>query len=511
MTVRIVDRRQDSKNKSSINRSRFIHRFKGQIRKGGRRHRQARHPRPRQRREDRHSWQDIGNPISAMAAAASGKPCTGNDRFNSGDEWTAPEGGGAGQGQRPGQPRRGGDGRLCLHPHPGRIPRHLLRRTRAPQPGQAQPPSIDEYKRVPGPATLKAGCRPTSTWCAPCAAPPAAGWRFPAPTAHACGNCRKNSTACAGIAPATRTSSASSGRSPASRPGAGDPFIDPFDLRYSNRIRIPQPSTQAVMFCPDGRLRLHGRAEEADGQAFLHAALPLLNRNYEHIEVVFIRHHTTAEEVDGTISSIPGKPGHHRLQRLEADARSSPPATRRPPGTSTAPRLPTATTGTTIHRFAGNPLENRSCRPSNTSPISKSPRPSRKIYGPSTSGSRAAIRKISPYSASAAPRRYLPGVPQLFRKRLVCKNASAPSPRVWTGPYEAIQRYDNEIGRVAGLRPGLLPPPAEIITAEQMMDAYAPSACRSITTTGPSASTSSRPRTATSGARWAWPTRDRDQ
>jgi uncharacterized sporulation protein YeaH/YhbH (DUF444 family) len=33
MTVRIVDRRNDSKNKSSVNRSRFIRRFKGQIRK----------------------------------------------------------------------------------------------------------------------------------------------------------------------------------------------------------------------------------------------------------------------------------------------------------------------------------------------------------------------------------------------------------------------------------------------------------------------------------------------
>ena len=33
MTVRIVDRRFDSKNKSSVNRARFIKRFKGQIRK----------------------------------------------------------------------------------------------------------------------------------------------------------------------------------------------------------------------------------------------------------------------------------------------------------------------------------------------------------------------------------------------------------------------------------------------------------------------------------------------
>ena len=27
------------------------------------------------------------------------------------------------------------------------------------------------------------------------------------------------------------------------------PFIDPFDLRYSNRIKVPKPSSQAVMFC----------------------------------------------------------------------------------------------------------------------------------------------------------------------------------------------------------------------------------------------------------------------
>ena len=27
------------------------------------------------------------------------------------------------------------------------------------------------------------------------------------------------------------------------------PFIDSFDLRYNNRVRIPQPVTQAVMFC----------------------------------------------------------------------------------------------------------------------------------------------------------------------------------------------------------------------------------------------------------------------
>jgi uncharacterized sporulation protein YeaH/YhbH (DUF444 family) len=76
------------------------------------------------------------------------------------------------------------------------------------------------------------------------------------------------------------------------------PFIDPFDLRYSNRIRIPQPSTQAVMFCV---MDVSGSMDEAKKQMakrFFMLLYLFLNRNYEHIEVVFIRHHTVAEEVD---------------------------------------------------------------------------------------------------------------------------------------------------------------------------------------------------------------------
>ena len=37
------------------------------------------------------------------------------------------------------------------------------------------------------------------------------------------------------------------------------PYIDPLDVRY-RRIAIPKPVAQAVMFWPDGRLRLDDRA-----------------------------------------------------------------------------------------------------------------------------------------------------------------------------------------------------------------------------------------------------------
>jgi uncharacterized sporulation protein YeaH/YhbH (DUF444 family) len=76
------------------------------------------------------------------------------------------------------------------------------------------------------------------------------------------------------------------------------PFIDPFDLRYVNRVKQPQPSSQAVMFC---LMDVSGSMDEQRkdlAKRFFILLYLFLKRNYERIEVVFIRHHTRAEEVD---------------------------------------------------------------------------------------------------------------------------------------------------------------------------------------------------------------------
>jgi len=76
------------------------------------------------------------------------------------------------------------------------------------------------------------------------------------------------------------------------------PFIDPFDLRYVNRIRQPTPSSQAVMFCV---MDVSGSMDEQRkdlAKRFFILLYLFLTRNYEKIEVVFIRHHTRADEVD---------------------------------------------------------------------------------------------------------------------------------------------------------------------------------------------------------------------
>ena len=75
------------------------------------------------------------------------------------------------------------------------------------------------------------------------------------------------------------------------------PFIDTIDLRYNNRIQIPTPSTQAVMFCI---MDVSGSMDEPKkdiAKRFFILLYLFLTKNYKKIELVFIRHHTSAKEV----------------------------------------------------------------------------------------------------------------------------------------------------------------------------------------------------------------------
>lgn len=76
------------------------------------------------------------------------------------------------------------------------------------------------------------------------------------------------------------------------------PFIDEFDLRYNNRIKQPKPVTQAVMFCIMDVSGSMTQDRKDIAKRFFILLYLFLTRNYEHIDVVFIRHHTTAKEVD---------------------------------------------------------------------------------------------------------------------------------------------------------------------------------------------------------------------
>jgi uncharacterized sporulation protein YeaH/YhbH (DUF444 family) len=76
------------------------------------------------------------------------------------------------------------------------------------------------------------------------------------------------------------------------------PFIDTFDLRYNNRIRQPKPTTQAVMFCLMDVSGSMDQVRKDIAKRFFILLYLFLTRTYERIQVVFIRHHTVAVEVD---------------------------------------------------------------------------------------------------------------------------------------------------------------------------------------------------------------------
>jgi len=76
------------------------------------------------------------------------------------------------------------------------------------------------------------------------------------------------------------------------------PYLDPIDLRFRNRVRVPVPTSKAVMFC---LMDVSGSMDEGRkelSKRFFILLYLFLTRHYEKIDLVFIRHHTQAQEVD---------------------------------------------------------------------------------------------------------------------------------------------------------------------------------------------------------------------
>jgi uncharacterized sporulation protein YeaH/YhbH (DUF444 family) len=75
-------------------------------------------------------------------------------------------------------------------------------------------------------------------------------------------------------------------------------FLDPLDLQYNRHERRPKPKTQAVMFClMDVSASMTEPLKELAKRFFMLLHL-FLSRHYSEVDVVFIRHTTTAQEVD---------------------------------------------------------------------------------------------------------------------------------------------------------------------------------------------------------------------
>jgi uncharacterized protein len=75
-------------------------------------------------------------------------------------------------------------------------------------------------------------------------------------------------------------------------------YIDPLDLRYNRFEKIPRPTTQAVMFClMDASASMTESLKELAKRFFMLLHV-FLTRHYKEVDIVFIRHTSTAAVVD---------------------------------------------------------------------------------------------------------------------------------------------------------------------------------------------------------------------
>lgn len=77
----------------------------------------------------------------------------------------------------------------------------------------------------------------------------------------------------------------------------GVSFMEEVDLQYNNFEKVAVPTTSAVMFCVLDVSGSMGEKEKDIAKRFFMLLYMFLTKQYENIDIVFIRHHTSAKEV----------------------------------------------------------------------------------------------------------------------------------------------------------------------------------------------------------------------
>lgn len=76
------------------------------------------------------------------------------------------------------------------------------------------------------------------------------------------------------------------------------PFLDEIDLRFRHRVKVPLPISRCVMFCLMDVSASMTEEKKDLAKRFFTLLYLFLSRKYEKVEVVFVRHTDNAEEVD---------------------------------------------------------------------------------------------------------------------------------------------------------------------------------------------------------------------
>ena len=304
MLQQIIDRRLAGKNKSIGNRERFLKRYQGQLRDAVRKAVDKRGIRDIEQGEDIHlPRRDIKEPaFSHGSGGAREMVHPGNQEYVRGDRIERP-GGGGGKGSGSGQAgdSEGGEDDFVFHLTKEefmqiffddlalpRMQRTQLAETpelkshRAGYSNAGTPSNLSVIRSMRGAigrrVAIGAGSRAELARLVEQHA------ELPVPDADAAGELARKALEVQISALRTRL--------------AAIPYLDPIDLRFRNRVRLPVPTAKAVMFC---LMDVSGSMDEARkdlSKRFFILLYLFLTRHYEKIDIVFIRHHTQAQEVD---------------------------------------------------------------------------------------------------------------------------------------------------------------------------------------------------------------------
>ena len=301
----IIDRRLAGKNKSIGNRERFLRRYKDQIREAVRRSIDGRSIRDVERGEDIHiPKKDLNEPVFGHGQGGVRETVhPGNQDYQRGDRIERPKGGGSGSGK--GQAGDSGEGEddFVFALSKEEFMQVFFDDLALPNLARTQLAEVPEYK------THRAGYSNDGT---PNNLHVVRSMRGALGRRIALGmgprrdlgvleeelaECQR--LALPDDAVALANIEALKGRVELLRKRVERiPYLDPIDLRYRSRVRVPVPTAKAVMFC---LMDVSGSMDEARkelSKRFFILLYMFLTRHYEKIDLVFIRHHTQASEVD---------------------------------------------------------------------------------------------------------------------------------------------------------------------------------------------------------------------
>ncbi len=296
----LIDRRSNPKQKSAVNRQRFLRRYRERIKESV-----AENLRGRQVAQDGKGEKisiparDTSEPVFRHGPGGRRTHVVpGNEEFTRGDKIPRPKGAGSGSG--PGQASNEGEGldEFVFQINQQEFLDALFDDMELPNLTKRQLAGLEEFKRVKGgfasdgaPSNMSVIRSMRSATARRIAL--GAGKRTElrrlegelealADTAE---NCEQRAELESSIADLRERL-------------ARIPFIDDVDIRYHRHVKEPIPHSKAVMFC---LMDVSGSMDQQTkdlAKRFYILLYLFLSRNYDKTEVVFIRHHTSAKEVD---------------------------------------------------------------------------------------------------------------------------------------------------------------------------------------------------------------------